>query len=93
MSQIYFLGGSRVEIDLADILSKQLVVTGGILRVRSREGKGALAAAVKDNVWPIIERKNFKPLIHAEFPLVRADEAHLLIESGEHVGKIVLRGN
>lgn len=93
ISQIYFLRGSQVQIDLADILSKQLVVTGGTLRVRSREEKGALAAALKENVWPIIEHGDFKPLIHAVFPLMQAADAHGLMESDGHIGKIVLRSH
>lgn len=93
MSQIYFLRGSQVQIDLADILSKQLVVTGGTLRVRSKEEKGALAAALKENVWPIIERGDFQPLVHAVFPLMQAAETHRLMESDRHIGKIVLRGH
>jgi NADPH2:quinone reductase len=91
MSQIYFLRGSAAQIDLADILLKQLVFTGGTLRARSREEKGQLASALAENVWPIIERGDFRPLIHAEFPLAQAAEAHRLMETGEHIGKIVLR--
>ncbi len=90
ISQIYFLRGSKVEIDLADIMVKQLVLTGSTLRPRSTAEKEAIALSLRDKVWPLIERGAIRPPIHATFPLAAAAEAHRLMETDAHTGKIVL---
>ena len=87
---IAFLKGSKVEIDLQKVMAKRLTLTGSTLRPRSVAEKGAIAAALLAEVWPLIEAGRIRPLIHATFPLARASEAHALMESGEHVGKIIL---
>ena len=90
ISQIYFLRGSKVTIDLADIMVKQLVMTGSTLRPRSTAEKGAIARSLQGKVWPLIERGAIRPLIHVTFPLAQAAEAHRLMETDAHTGKIVL---
>lgn len=87
---IAFLKGSKVEIDLQKVMTKRLTLTGSTLRPRSVAEKGAIAAALLAEVWPLIEAGRIRPVIHATFPLARASEAHALMESSAHVGKIVL---
>jgi NADPH2:quinone reductase len=88
--QIAFLRGSRVEIDLATIMLRRLTLTGSTLRARPVEEKGRIARAVRDEVWPLIEAGRVRPVIHATFPLAQAGDAHRLMESDAHIGKIVL---
>ena len=87
---ISMLGGSRAEINMNKILIKRLTLTGTTLRSRSIAQKGAVAAGVRKNVWPLLEAGRAKPVIHATFPLADAAEAHRLMESSNHIGKIVL---
>jgi NADPH2:quinone reductase len=87
---IAFLKGSKVEIDLQKVMAKRLTLTGSTLRPRSVAEKGAIAAALQAEVWPLIEAGRVRPVIHATFPLAQAAEAHALMESSAHVGKIVL---
>jgi len=88
--QIAFLKGPRVEVDLAPIMHRRLTLTGSTLRARSVEEKGRLARAVRESVWPLIEKGEVRPVLHATFPLAAAAEAHRVLESGAHIGKIVL---
>ena len=88
--QIAFLRGSRAEIDLAPVLHRRLTLTGSTLRARSIEEKGRLARAVRENVWPLIEKGQVRPVLEATFALAAAAEAHRALEAGAHVGKIVL---
>lgn len=88
--QIAFLHGSRVQIDLLPVMQRRLTITGSTLRPRGVEEKGAIARALREHVWPLIEQGRVRPVIHATFPLDRAGDAHRLMESGEHIGKIVL---
>jgi NADPH2:quinone reductase len=88
--QIAFLKGPRAEIDLMALMHRRLTLTGSTLRVRSIEEKGRIARAVHENVWPLIEKGEVRPVLHATFPLAAAAEAHRVLESGTHVGKIVL---
>jgi NADPH2:quinone reductase len=88
---IAFLQGSRVEeLDLAPIMMKRLVVTGSTLRPRSSAEKAAIAAELRSRVWPLLDAGRCAPVIHAVFPLSDVAGAHRLLESGTHVGKIVL---
>jgi putative PIG3 family NAD(P)H quinone oxidoreductase len=89
--QISFLEGSRMEIDLAPIMLKRLSFTGSTLRARSVENKASLLAALEREVWPILAAGECLPVIHATLPLAEAAEAHRLMESGRHMGKILLR--
>ncbi len=84
------IGGARSQINLLPILQKRLVLTGSTLRPRTVAEKGAIAKALLDRVWPLLERGAVKPIVHATFPLARAADAHRLMESSAHVGKIVL---
>jgi NADPH:quinone reductase-like Zn-dependent oxidoreductase len=88
--QIAFLKGPRAEIDLMPVLHRRLTLTGSTLRVRSIEEKGRLARAVHENVWPLIEKGQVRPVIHGTFPLAAAAEAHRALEAGGHIGKLVL---
>jgi NADPH2:quinone reductase len=87
---ISMLGGSRAEIKLNHIVTKRLTVTGSTLRARSVEEKAAVAAAVRSNVWPLLVAGRVRPVIHATFPFAEAAAAHQLMESSNHIGKIVL---
>ena len=90
LSLIAFLGGSKTTLDMSDILYRRLTITGSTLRPRSVEYKTAVADALRQHVWPRIEAGAIKPVIHSVFPLEQAADAHRLMESSTHVGKIVL---
>ena len=87
---IAFLNGSKVEVDLMQMMLKRLTLSGSTLRARSVEFKAAIAEQLKEHVWPLIESGEIEPFIHATFTLDEAAEAHALMESSEHIGKIVL---
>ena len=78
------------ELDVLPIMLKRLTVTGSTLRPRSVEQKAAIARALEAKVWPLLEAGKVKPIVHSRFPLSDAAGAHRLMESGEHIGKIVL---
>jgi NADPH2:quinone reductase len=84
------LEGARGAIDLRSVLARRLTITGSTLRPRSVVEKGAIAAAVRAEVWPLFETGRVRPLIDRTFPLAEAAEAHRRMERREHVGKIVL---
>lgn len=88
--QIAFLQSSKVEIDFMPVMTRRLTVTGSTLRPRSVALKAEIAEALRQNVWPLLEMGAVKPIIHATFPLERAREAHELMESSAHQGKIML---
>jgi putative PIG3 family NAD(P)H quinone oxidoreductase len=88
--QIAFLKGSKAEINLMTVMQRRLTITGSTLRPRSVEEKGSIARALHQEVWPLIESGRVRPVVHATFPLASAAEAHRLLESGSHIGKIVL---
>jgi NADPH:quinone reductase len=77
-------------IDLNDVLRRWLTVTGSTLRNRTVEQKGAIADALRREIWPLLESGAVKPVIYRTVPLAEAAEAHRLMESSEHIGKIVL---
>jgi NADPH2:quinone reductase len=87
---IALLGGVKAELNLNDILRRRLTVTGSTLRPRPIEFKAKIAAQLKARVWPHIEDGRIKPVIYRVFPAAQAADAHALMESSEHVGKIVL---
>lgn len=89
--QIAFLKGSKTEVDLLPVMVKRLTITGSTLRPRDAAFKGRLAAALQDKVWPLLEAKIVSPQIDICFPLEQAANAHRHLESGGHVGKIVLK--
>ena len=84
------LGGSKATVDLMEVMRRRLHLTGSTLRPRSAEFKAGIARALREKVWPLIEAGKIKPVIHATFPLADAAKAHALMESGTHIGKIVL---
>jgi len=84
------MGGAKAEIDLRAVMGRRLSITGSTLRVRPVEFKGGVARSLRANVWPLLESGAVKAVVHATFPLERADDAHRLMESSEHIGKIVL---
>ncbi|MBV8910662.1 MAG: NAD(P)H-quinone oxidoreductase [Gammaproteobacteria bacterium] len=83
-------GGAKAELDLRPLLTKRLTLTASTLRAQPPANKGRIAAALRAQVWPLFESKGLKPVIHARFPLGDAAGAHKLMESGGHIGKIVL---
>jgi putative PIG3 family NAD(P)H quinone oxidoreductase len=87
---IAFLGGSKVAVDLMPVQIKRLTLTGSRLRPRDPDEKARLAAVVEREVWPLIERGAFRPIVDKTFPLAQAAEAHAYLEAGDHVGKVVL---
>jgi NADPH2:quinone reductase len=88
--QIAFLKSSKVELDLMQMMRRRLTITGSTLRPRTPEEKGAIARDLATHVWPLLESGAVKPVIHAQFPLERAADAHRMMEAGAHIGKIVL---
>jgi putative PIG3 family NAD(P)H quinone oxidoreductase len=88
--QIGLMGGEAAPIDFRRILGQRLTVTGSTLRPRSVTEKGQIAAALRREVWPLLEQGKVKPVIYKSFPLADAAAAHRLMESSEHIGKIVL---
>lgn len=87
---ISMLGGSRAEINMNTVLPKRLTLTGSTLRARTVAQKAAVANAMRRNVWPLLAAGRVKPVIHQTFPLARAADAHRLMETSSHIGKIVL---
>jgi putative PIG3 family NAD(P)H quinone oxidoreductase len=88
--QIAFLEGSKVFLDAMPIMLKRLTFTGSTLRARSSQQKAAIAAQLKTTVWPLLEQEKCLPVIYKIYPLAAASEAHGLMESSVHIGKIVL---
>jgi NADPH2:quinone reductase len=83
-------GGTSSRIDAGLVLRKRLAITGSTLRPRSVAYKTALAHELRARVWPLLEAGAIKPVIHRVFPAAQAGQAHALMESSTHVGKIVL---
>ncbi len=83
-------GGVKSEINAAMVLRRRLLVTGSTLRPRPIAFKAAIARALLENVWPLIEQGRIKPVIHSTFAPTQAASAHALMESNKHIGKIVL---
>jgi len=83
-------GGRKAEIDLGMLLAKRASVHGTTLRARPVDDKGAIVRSVVDNVWPLVAAEAVRPVVHAEVPLEEAGRAHRMVDSGEHIGKILL---
>jgi NADPH:quinone reductase len=87
---IAFQRGMQAQVDLGLIMRRRLTVTGSTLRARDENFKTLVANAVKDKVWPLLESGKLAPVISATFPLAQVDDAHRLMESSKHIGKIIL---
>jgi NADPH:quinone reductase len=88
---IAFLGGSKVEsFDLVQIMVRRLTITGSTMRPRTTAEKGRIAAELRAKVWPVLDAGRCAPVINATFPLAHVAEAHKLMESSQHIGKIML---
>jgi len=83
-------GGTKAEFNAGMVLRKRLVITGSTLRPRPVAFKAAIAASLKDRVWPLLDSGAIRPVIHSVFPAANAARAHALMESNAHIGKIVL---
>ncbi len=87
---IAFLQGSRVELDLRVVLAKRLTVTGSTLRPQTAQEKSAIAGDLEREVLPLLREGTVRPIVYETFPLQNASDAHALMESSRHMGKIVL---
>ncbi|MBC2768741.1 NAD(P)H-quinone oxidoreductase [Pusillimonas minor] len=90
---IALLGGPKGTVDFNQVLRRRLTITGSTLRPRPVSFKGQIAQALRDKVWPLLAAGKIRPVVHATFPLAQASDAHALMESGDHIGKIVLTVN
>jgi putative PIG3 family NAD(P)H quinone oxidoreductase len=90
LSFIAFLGGPKAEVNFAAVMMKRLTLTGSTLRARPVAVKAGLAAELKEKVWPLLDQGKIGPVMAASFPLAEAAKAHALMESSDHIGKIVL---
>jgi len=89
--QIAFLSGAKVEMDWSLLMMKRLTFTGSTLRARSVEEKARIALTMQQAIWPELQKGRLLPIVHAEFALAQAEQAHRLMESSQHLGKIVLK--
>ena len=87
---VALMGGTKVEADFGLIQRKHLTVTGSTLRSRSIEQKAQIVSALKDKVWPLWDQGKLRTCTYKTFPLVEASKAHALMESSQHIGKIIL---
>ena len=83
--------GMKSELDIMPVLRRRLTLTGSTLRTRSVAEKGAIAAAVHEHVWPLFESGAVRVIVHEAFPLERAADAHRMMESSAHIGKLILQ--
>ena len=87
---IAFLRGPKTELDINELMRRRLTLSGSTLRPRPVEFKGGIAKSLRERIWPLVESGRINPVIFRTFPLAEAREAHKLMESSQHVGKIVL---
>ena len=87
---IAFLGGTTAELDMRGVVTKRLSITGSTLRPQTAREKARITSELETRVIPLLETEAVKPIIHATFPLAEAAKAHTLMESSQHMGKIVL---
>jgi NADPH:quinone reductase len=88
---IALLGGSKAMLDMGQVLRRRLTISGSTLRPRPVAFKAAIAAQLRARAWPLLDARRIKPVIYQTFPLEQAAAAHALMESGAHVGKIMLQ--
>lgn len=87
---IAVLGGTKAQIDCAQVLRRRLTITGSTLRQRPVAFKAGIARALLKNVWPLLEQGRLKPIVYATLPLEQAAQAHAMMEASQHTGKIIL---
>ncbi len=87
---IAFLKGPKAEVSFLPVMLKRLTLTGSTLRPQPVRAKAAIAAELKEKVWPLLDQGRLAPVVHATFPLAQAEQAHRLMEASAHVGKIIL---
>ncbi|WP_259782743.1 NAD(P)H-quinone oxidoreductase [Aestuariispira ectoiniformans] len=85
-----FLRGPKAEINFRRVLTDRLTITGSTLRPRPDDVKAGIAKALKDRVWPLLDAGKIKPIIHKTFPMAEAAQAHALMETSAHMGKIMM---
>jgi NADPH2:quinone reductase len=83
-------GGVKSAFNASLVLRRRLTITGSTLRARPVAFKGAIAQALRERVWPLLASGQVRPVVHSTFPAADAAKAHLLMESNQHIGKIVL---
>ncbi|WP_206201885.1 NAD(P)H-quinone oxidoreductase [Terasakiella sp. SH-1] len=88
---IAYLQGSKAEVNFMSVMMKQLQITGSTLRQQPLAVKSQIAQELKDTVWPLIEAGKVKPVLHSSFDMGDAAQSHVLMESSQHIGKIVLK--
>lgn len=91
LALIALLGGAKANVDLGQVLRRRLTITGSTLRPRSIDFKAAIAGNLRKHVWPLLEAGKIKPVIYKVFSLEEAAQAHTLMESSAHIGKIMLK--
>ena len=84
------MGGAKTTINLVEVMRKRLTITGSTLRARPVAVKAEIARKLQQHVWPLLEVGKVKPVIYRSFPFSEAAQAHALMESSQHVGKIML---
>ena len=89
--QIALMQGYKAEVDFRPLLMKRVTLTGSTLRPRSVKEKAEIARALRKEVWPLMDSGTIRPIIHQTFPLKKAADAHRLMESSNHIGKILLK--
>jgi len=82
--------GNRAQVNLVEVMVKRLTITGSTLRSRPPAFKAAIARTLRERIWPLLEAGQIKPMVYRSYPLEHAATAHALMESGEHIGKIIL---
>ncbi|MFA7625249.1 MAG: NAD(P)H-quinone oxidoreductase [Pusillimonas sp.] len=87
---IALLGGPKGTVDFNQVLRRRLTITGSTLRPRPVAFKAAIASALREKVWPLLESGALRPVVHATFPLEQAAQAHAMMEAGDNIGKIIL---
>ncbi|HMB81364.1 MAG TPA: zinc-binding dehydrogenase, partial [Vicinamibacterales bacterium] len=88
--EIATLHGVKADVNIQTIMGRRLTITGSTLRPRPVAEKAAIAAELRQHVWPLLESGTVKPIVHATFPLREAAEAHRVMESSAHIGKLLL---
>ncbi len=88
--QIAFLQGPKIELNFAQVMARRLTITGSTLRPQSDDAKAAIAAELREKVWPLLNEGRIAPVMDSRFPMAEASAAHARMESSAHIGKIVL---